>query len=174
MRKKKPTDIIKKTKHTKYYDIINKFIKIGIIPTNNKFIDYYYIINSFKIISNKYLKTIPNKIIENDKIISNQNLIPTKYIHFFNDKYCKPFWNDNIKKMSNNIFLPIEDNINKDLFQTLKFNNNKWFDSKFYISKNNKDELNFTPNKNSFINESLKTRKIAFYPNTLQKKVLRK
>lgn len=119
--------------------------------------------NKFKYIANNYL--YKNNV---------EYLIPKTFLAFFNDKNLVPFWNKKVENMSKELFMPSHENIKIDLLNNLKFNKNKWFESEFCMS-NKKDNKNISceTNKDDYIESSVVTRKIAFYPNKEQKSVLK-
>ena len=97
-----------------------------------------------------------------------------KFISFFIDKNCVPFWNDNVAKMSTEIFLPNDENIEENKYLNFKFNKNKWFQSQFYNSKSETNKnISYKTNIVETNKITTKTRKIQFYPNKIQKSILK-
>ena len=101
-------------------------------------------------------------------------LSPKKFISFFIDKNCVPFWNDNVAKMSAEIFLPNDENIEENKYLNFKFNKNKWFKSQFYNSKSETNKkISYISNIYENNKVIKKTRKIQFYPDKIQKSTLK-
>lgn len=106
---------------------------------NNQF-DKYNFIKTFNV--NFNIQTLfKKKITSYFKIYNKQDYV--EYIDFFigliKDDKCVPFWNDDIKKISDKIFLPIDSELNK-LNNPNTFNYTNWFETHHFINKN--------PNKN--------------------------
>jgi len=101
-------------------------------------------------------------------------LEPKKFKSFFIDKNMVPFWNDKIANMSKDIFLPSDDNIEENKYLNSKFNKYKWFNSEFYNSKTeNNKKISYKQNTDNIQKINIKTRKIQFYPNKIQKSTLK-
>lgn len=106
------------------FDIINMFlfekIKIEFIKLINKM-------------------SSDNIIHKNENEDDNENIIPTTLNYYIKDVEIKPFWTDEIQKISNKIFMPTEENLRnpnkleKKDYIKLK---NTWFHSIIKLSKN--------------------------------------
>ena len=115
------------------------------------------------------------------------NNISHKYfINLIKDDKCIPFWNDNIKEKSKNIFLPIKENL-KEIALPNTFNYSNWFLTKHYNNNNpNKDihdiiikkerQFNNTyiDKKTGKIKNIIKCRKVNMYLNLEQQKYLKR
>jgi putative transposase len=91
------------------------------------------------------LNTIFNKI-HNDGFTNEQNIMPSFFKFMQNNMKLQPFWNNNIKKLSNKIFLPSYENItlkSNDCFKSL---NNSWFTYSFETGKSTNYHVRFNKN----------------------------
>jgi putative transposase len=115
-------------------------------------------------------------IFKNEKI-NYQNLIS-----LIKDDECVPFWNDKIKKISEEIFLPIKKNMEK-INEPITFDSKSWFKTEHFMNKNDCDNEililrerqfnNIIKNKKTGeIQNIVKTRKIKIYFNSKQKQCL--
>ena len=84
----------------------------------------------------------------------------------------KPFWNNYISNISNNIFLPIENNIKS--YKTPYKLNNTWFNCSFFRAKYKQNPIIIDEQQNNNIIEEkiIKTKKFVIYPNQIQKQYL--
>jgi len=91
------------------------------------------------------LNTIFNKI-HNDGFSKEQNIEPSYFKFMQNNMKLKPFWNNDIKKLSDKIFLPSHENItlkSNDCFKSL---NNSWFTYSFETGKSTNYHVRFNKN----------------------------
>ena len=88
------------------------------------------------------LNTIFNKI-HNDGFPKEQNIEPSFFKFTQNNMKLKPYWNNDIKKLSDKIFLPSHENItlkSNDCFKSL---NNSWFTYSFETGKSTNYHVRF-------------------------------
>lgn len=124
------------------------------------------------------------------------NIKPSEFISFYNNTLCRPFWNNKIKDISDNIYLPTDYNslkvkptgtfnqkhpnwfstyhiVSKSIFHDNKLINNINIDTNFYdyLNVNKPLETKFIDN----IKESTVTRtqQIKLYFNRTQKSIMR-
>jgi IS605 OrfB family transposase len=162
-----------------FYNSLNKYY----VSYNN---EKYYFIKFFNNY-NKVIYQLNNKIniyknIFNDSI--DYNIKYEYFIGLIKDDNCIPFWNDEIKEISKNIFLPIKENL-KEVKQPKTFNYKNWFSTKHYINKNPNDKLYKIENnverkfnntyldiKTGKIKNIIKCKKVKMYLDSEQKKYL--
>jgi len=119
----------------KSYNFLNKIL-------NNDESNKYNFIRFFNN-KNKVMEQLNNKINTYQKTFNNlvdDNINLSYFIGLIKDDKCVPFWNDKIKEISKNIFLPIKENLKK-LKNPKTFNYDNWFSTKHYINNNLNDEL---------------------------------
>ncbi len=138
--------------------------------------DFYFFIktNRFNLNLNKSF----NNFIKDNNYNNNSPIKPSEFSIYFNNKLCRPFWNDKLNIISKTIFLPYQfsdknKNIIKDELLETNFNKNKWFNSSFY-NESNPDlrlyDIEYKPkNKNK---EIVRTQKIKLYFNFQQREVI--
>lgn len=166
---------IKKLKREIINNFLIKFHKKIKIPyfimsdsiINNPF--YYLKQNKF----NNRLKASFNNFIK-DFNYDEELIKPSEFSTYFNNKTCRPFWNNKIEDLSNTLFFPYKFNIHKNNNLTSNFNKNKWFKNEFY-SEDRKEirlhDINYKPvNENKEIN---RTKQIQLNFNLQQKKVIK-
>ena len=183
---------------------INNFIKDINITNIDYFIDsnYNYLVNSISynntLIYNKLLK-FQNKydfikhFINNSKITNqlvnkinkyqlayNVNINDTyfnynKFFGLIKDDNCIPFWNNNIKNLSDKLFLPIDKNL-EQINPPSTFDSNTWFSTQHFMNTNLDDNTNeISINKDrKFKENSIKCRKVKMYLSIQQKQYLNK
>ena len=106
------------------------------------------------------------------------------FIGLIKDDKCLPFWNDDIKKISDKIFLPIDSELAK-LKNPNIFNYNNWFETEHFINKNNNNifdkietnkqrqfNLFYTDKKTKTKKYIIKSIKVKLILNDKQKKYL--
>ena len=117
-------------------------------------------------------KNILFKMSKSNLIFINDNINVFSFKNVMDNNNIKPFWNDKIKKLSNKLFLPSNENIDKvDNFSVTL--NNSWFASDCYVDKNNKSynlKIKKRPDNNSQIT---KCRKITLFLSPKQRQCLR-
>ena len=162
--------------------IYNKLFKL--LKVQDKYFFIKHFINNFRII-NQFTKKI-NKYQLIYKVDINNSFFKYDYfIGLIKDDKCIPFWNDNIKKISNNIFLPIDKNLEK-VNPPSTFDSNTWFSNKHYMNTNLDDNINDIciykdrkynknfKNKKGVVNYIIKSRKVKMYLSKEQKQYLNK
>jgi putative transposase len=136
------------------------------IPFN---FEHNFLIKNLNINFNLIIKNMLN-----DGAIINDYISPCFFINYINDTKIKPFWNSEIKKLSDKIYLPTDENMNVIKNKSL---NNTWFESKIYVpNKNNKREynINYSPKNINTKENIIKTVKIKFFLNKNQKFIMKK
>ncbi len=150
----------------KTYDKLLKYIE-----KDNKDVDFIDVFK-LKIRNDILLKTTSTKFIK----LNNIKYIFEDYKYFFTflkDKKCIPFWNDCIKNISDNIFLPLENDLIK-VNDNSTFKSKSWFNTEHYITDKNLKSIEIDYNR-EFINETItKSRKIKLLLNRVQKKAFEK
>ena len=177
-KKKKQDSINKESENLSEYDILfNKLSKENKITFNKifKFLKnndlnflkiYFIFIKNINLLKNSFTK-FSNYI---------HNNIYIDYYHFLiflKDKKCIPFWNNNIKNISNEIFLPLKDNLIKIENNTFK-DSNEWLKTEHFISKNEEKEIIINKERLTLNEKIKKTKKIKMLLNPIQKKVFKK
>ena len=107
----------------------------------NNNLDKYNFIKSFNYKYNLldlYLKKLNNYF----NIYNKQEYIEhfDFFIGLIKDDNCIPFWNNNIKKVADKIFLPINSEL-KILNKPNTFNYTNWFETEHYINKNSNNNF---------------------------------
>lgn len=142
------------------------------IKINNNIFD---VINMFLLKKvNKEFSLIINKMSKDNIIYENENIIPTVFNYYIKDKDIKPFWTKEIQEMSDNIFMPTDDNlrdpneIENKKYITLK---NTWFHSIIKLSNKTHEKINFKKNI-SEVPDIIKSVKIKIFFSKEQRKVM--
>ena len=167
-----------KKKKKIFDDFKLKFVKIPkfIFYFDTSIIDFYLFIKKHKFYSN--LNSSFNNFRKDNNLINDSLLKPSDFSIYFNNKLCRPFWNNKIDVLSKTIFLPYQfsdknNNIIQDeLFQN-DFNKNKWFNSSFFNEANSNlrlYDINYKPNNEK--KEIVRTQKIRLYFNFIQREVI--
>lgn len=165
----------------KYFNFLNKILESKSDIKYN-FIRFYN--NNINVIQqfNKKVNLYQNAF---NNLVDN-NINHKYFINLIKDDKCIPFWNDNIKEKSKNIFLPIKENL-KEIALPNTFNYSNWFLTKHYNNNNpNKDihdiiikkerQFNNTyiDKKTGKIKNIIKCRKVNMYLNLEQQKYLKR
>lgn len=127
----------KKKNKKKIYDDFNLLYSKR--PKFKSFIIEYIVDFYFFIKNNRFFLNL-NKSFNNfikDNNYNNSPIKPSEFSIYFNNKLCRPFWNDKLNIISKTIFLPYQfsdknKNIIKNELLENNFNKNKWFNSSFY------------------------------------------
>lgn len=167
---------IKKIKvRKKYLDIINYSNNHKIKYINRQFPDNIsYLIWSRQLNNINYFKKIVLKMTKEDTYIN--NYVSPLIVKFIDkDIYIKPFWNNKIQELSDQLFIPSRNNIqllDKHNIQTFNYPN--WFDITKYVPVNNIINNNKFTHTNNIqqIEEYTKTKKIRVYLNKLQRQYM--
>ena len=162
-KKKKKKQLLKK-------NVLNHFEKILQLQQlfiNNDNTDFYMFIRMYSFI--KHFNKIALTIRKRENI---DYIVPSTFICYQKDITIKPFWNEHIQQLSDELFLPINENIIKVNNFTNIFKKT-WFDTEFFESKN-ENNIEFPINKNDVTKKQIKTKSIKLYPNSIQKRILKK
>jgi hypothetical protein len=94
------------------------------------------------------------------------------FVHFIQDTNCVPFWNDDILNVSNELFLPSNENL---ILQNnpKTFKSKTWFDFVEYKSINN-SEKKIEINKNrKYLKNMVKATKVKIYFDQIQREAIK-
>ena len=161
----------------------NKIICINLLNftsyDNIQFIDhfdkYQHINKKFTCIVNKYESSITKFYKDNScyKLSNDGILSITDFLMLIKDSKCVPFWNDKCKILSEQIFLPTNDNITTNETPNT-FNYKNWFDTEHKISITQNKTLEI--DKIRYFNEqtNIKSHKIKIYFNEIQKQYIKR
>ena len=143
---------------------------------DNDIIQDNIVIHNYKLDFDKILKQLKSKIIKHTKTTNtkliNGIVLLKDFMILIRDDECVPFWNDDIHNISNKIFLPIKENMEKS--NTPKtFLSNTWFKTEHFQSIQYYDDLKIKNMKETEKNV-LKTVKIRIYPTPIQKEYLKR
>jgi len=149
-------------------NIYNKVLKYLIIDKEINFITNFKI----SIKNSLLLKSSVTKFIK----LNNIDEITKDYknfLIFLKDKKCIPFWNDNIKNISKNIFLPVDKNLIK-IENNKTFKSKTWFNNEHYITNEVLNSIEINNNREYTNDIIIKSKKIKLLLNSCQKKALEK
>lgn len=138
-------------------------------------ISKYDLINNW-IVKNKFIKSfdyIINKYLNFSKLMNSNNysefIDHNDLFMLIKDTKCQPFWNDQVKELSDKIFMPTPDNL-VQINSPQTFSSSNWFETTHYSGINKLDDIVTTTNMQTNIsNETTKTNKIKLYLNHKQK-----
>lgn len=85
----------------------------------------------------KNIYCFSKKLNEYLKFCNNEHIMHNEFISFIRDNKCKPFWNDAIRKKSDNMYLPTNDFLEKSKTSEKIFKNS-WFGTEFYTNNHKK------------------------------------
>jgi len=117
----------------------------------------------------KIQKHVANTLTNIDNGIEQLNYL----LLLIKDDKCIPFWNDNIKQLSKEHFLPISKNIRK-LKYPKTFTSNSWFNTEHYNSINNEKSIKINKERVYNTSNNIKTIKIKLYLSTIQKEYIKR
>lgn len=172
----------------KSFTILNKYLAV-LHDDKYHFIknikDTFNIVKQLNYFYNKYDNFM--KLLSNNDNNINDNGIKTinEFIMLVKDNNCVPFWNDDIKQLSNNIFMPIKNNLEKiDPFETFNYKN--WFKTEHFIDCSDNiykplviDKIRnfvkqFKNKKTGKMENIIKSNKIKLYFNSNQKSFIKR
>jgi len=166
MKKKKKTELIK-SNIKNYYEILLtqkvKFLRIANLNTYR----LAYLMNL-----NKQFTNIAN-IIEKHKLFHNNKLLPSIVREYNADITIKPFWNAQIQKLSDKLYLPSSDNLYESDAIDRTFTSESWFNIDSYVNQEEPYRLK-TKAINTSVNELFKTKQIKLFLNDEQRKYMKK
>ena len=140
---------------------------------------FNHFINKYENFTNKYSKDI------NYNLNKHGILYIDDFIMLIKDAECIPFWNNNCKKLSDDIFMPIASNLTIDNTPST-FNYNNWFNTEHNIYTGNMDNKKLEIDKQrNFIKQYknkktgkmeniIKSHKIKLYFNNNQNKNIKR
>jgi len=158
--------------YKKQYNFIYSFYEPTNLNDKLLFIKQYILKNKVNNIYRYCLSIILEKN-EKDNIDSfDYNLFCIEFIKHMkanNDKICKPFWNENISKISKNIFLPTNDTLEK-IANIKTFNYKNWFETEHYKSNIQTNKIEIEKNRVFIVNNKInKCKKVKIYFNKDQR-----
>ena len=118
--------------------IYNKLFKL--LKVQDKYFFIKHFINNSKIIIQLTKKINKYQLIYKVDI-TNFFFKYDYFIGLIKDDKCIPFWNNNIKKLSDKIFLPINKNL-EEINPPSTFDSNTWFFTKHFMNTNLDDNIN--------------------------------
>ena len=108
-------------------------------------------------------------------LFDNDQIYPSIFINFYKNIQIKPFWNNEIQLLSDKLFLPSIDNINKLNENTIRtFNSNTWFTVDQFAGNNQKYYQLKLKNNEPNNNKIVKCKKIKMYLTKEQKYIIKK
>lgn len=154
--------------------LINKKFRQYCTYLFNKKIFYYKILGetsyetSYMININKQYNSII-KLISKNNLLNNHCIMPSILKICHDNGLIKPFWNNDIQKLSDKLYMPSIDNLH--LVQKLPkaFNTNTWFNTKCYKSTNVKPYHLISKEINKTQDLVTKSRQVKLYMNKQQK-----
>lgn len=154
------------------YNFIYSFYETSNLADKLLFINQYILKNKINNTFRYYLSVILEKNEKNDIDLLDYNLFHNeiiKNLKEYNDKICKPFWNEKINNISNNIFLPTNDSLEKIKY-IKTFNYKNWFETEHYKSNIQKNNIEIEKNREFICNNKIiKCKKVKIYFNKEQR-----
>ena len=149
------------------------FKSVPTVKFQNKYYFIKYFINNSKI-TNQLVNKINKYQLAYKVNINDTYFNYNKFIGLVKDDNCIPFWNDNIKQLSDKFFLPIDKNLEQNNPPST-FDSNTWFSTQHFMNTNLDNVYNISINKDrKFKENTIKCRKIKMYLTIQQKQYINK
>lgn len=113
------------------------------------------------------------KMMDKNKLIENDHIVPSILNEFNKDITIKPFWNSKIQLLSDKLYLPSFDNLHKSDYIHKAFASDTWFSVENYVNLDRPYFLKTKENNNE-INDIIKTNQIKLFLKSNQEKYMKK
>ncbi len=138
------------------------------IYTINKFINKNTIVNQLTYFINKYENFAKKYLTNQIYNVSDNSIYNCKdFLMLIKDANCIPFWNEQTKKLSKEIFIPTKNNLEQiDSYETFNYKN--WFKTKHYIDCSDDNNKNLEISKQRKFVKQIKNKKTGKMENIIK------